>query len=458
MSEKIKELVEKQRELFASGATLDVDTRISALKGLYEAIVSREDEIYAALKSDLGKSQSESFMCEVGLVLGEISYMLKHIKRFTKRHRVHTPLTHYVSTCYEQASPLGTTLIISPWNYPFLLTVEPLVDALAAGNTAIVKPSAYSPASSDAIYSLISDVFPPEYVSCVRGGREENQDLLDQKFDLIFFTGSQAVGKVVLEKAADNLTPVVLELGGKSPCIVDSSAKLKLAARRIAWGKFLNLGQTCVAPDYVLCDESVADEFTRELEKEIRQQFGCAPIGNNTYGKIINEKHFERLSALMKTGKVVYGGSCEKRTLCIEPSVMADVSWDDPIMQEEIFGPILPILTYSSLDEEIERLATMPKPLAFYVFSEDRATIDHLMSTCSFGGGCVNDTVIHLATSSMRFGGVGESGMGSYHGKAGFETFSHMKSIVDKKTWIDVPMRYQPFKPINDAMIRLCLH
>ena len=458
MSQDIAKLVEDQRALFATGATIDIETRISALKALREVIVAHEEEVNDALYADLGKSPSESYMCEVGLVLGEISYMLGNIRRLARRRRVSTPLTHYVARCYEQPSPLGNVLIISPWNYPFLLTMEPLVDALAAGNTAVVKPSAYSPATSEVMAQLIEEVFPADYVAVVRGGREENQELLDQKFDLVFFTGSQAVGKVVLEKSAKHLTPAVLELGGKSPCIVDSTAKVKLAARRIAWGKFLNCGQTCVAPDYVLVDEAVRDEFLRELELQIRDQFGVAPIGNNTYGKIINEKHFDRLSGLMKTGTISYGGACEPRTLAIEPSVMVDVGWDDPIMQEEIFGPILPVISYTSLVDALEEIAKRPKPLAFYLFSEDRDTIELVMSEMRFGGGCVNDVVIHLATSNMRFGGVGESGMGSYHGKAGFETFSHFKSIVDRATWIEFAMRYQPYRKANDLLIRLCLH
>lgn len=458
MSNELTALVSSQRSLFRTGATLPLETREAALRALYEGILLHEGEINDALEADLGKSASESYMCEVGLVLGEISYMLKNLKRLAGRHRVRTPLTHYVSKCFEQPSPLGTVLIISPWNYPFLLTIEPLVDALAAGNTAVIKPSAYSPKTSEVMRDLVEEIFPADYVACVLGGRQENQDLLDQEFDLIFFTGSEAVGKVVLEKAAKRLTPVVLELGGKSPCIVDETANVKMAARRIAWGKFLNCGQTCVAPDYVLCDERVAGDLVRELEAEIARQFGVAPIGNADYGKIVNGKHFDRLRALMQTGEIAYGGSCEERTLTIEPSVMVNVGWDDPIMQEEIFGPILPIITYSSLDDALEQLADRPKPLAFYLFSSDRPTIDYVLSTAQFGGGCVNDTIIHLATSNMRFGGVGASGMGSYHGKAGFETFSHYKSIVDKATWIDVPMRYQPFNRINDLMIRLCLH
>lgn len=457
-ADEIGKLLEDQRALFRSGATLDVETRISALKALRDAILLHEEEINDALYADLGKSASESYMCEVGLVLGEISWMLRNVRRLARKRRAATPLTHYVARCYEQASPLGNVLIISPWNYPFLLTLEPLVDAIAAGCTAVVKPSDYSPATSKVMAQLLGDVFPADYIACVLGGREENQALLDQKFDLVFFTGSQGVGKVVLEKSADMLRPAILELGGKSPCIVDSTAKIPLAARRIAWGKFLNCGQTCVAPDYVICDEAIRDELLRELELQIQKQFGVAPIGNGAYGKIVNEKHFKRLSDLMDTGKISYGGAREPRTLCIEPSIMVDVDWDDPIMQEEVFGPILPVLTYSSLDDALEAIAARPKPLAFYLFSEDRPTIEHVMGSMQFGGGCVNETVLHLATSSMRFGGVGESGMGSYHGEAGFAAFSHYKSIVDKATWIDMPMRYQPFEKVNDLLIRTCLH
>ncbi|MBR3327633.1 MAG: aldehyde dehydrogenase [Atopobiaceae bacterium] len=454
----IAALVERQRRLFATGETLPIETRISALKALRSGILAHEDRICTALATDLGKSASESYMCEVGLVLAEIGYMLRNVRRLARRYYRHTPLTHQVARCYEQASPLGIVLIISPWNYPFLLTVEPLVDAIAAGNTAIVKPSAYAPATSTAIAQLVRELFPPEYVTCVEGGREENQALLDQPFDLIFFTGSTTVGKVVLQKAAQHVTPVVLELGGKSPCIVDATANVSLAARRIAWGKYLNCGQTCVAPDYVLCDERVADEFERELCREITRQYGASPLQNPNYGKIVNERHFERLRGLLNTGTITFGGCCDASSLRIEPSVMTNVSWDDPVMADEIFGPILPVLRYASLDEELAQVNVRPHPLALYLFSEDKLTVKHVMSTCSFGGGCINDVVLHLATSHMRFGGVGASGMGSYHGDAGFQTFSHVKSIVDRATWADPPLRYQPYRWLSDRLVRHCLH
>ena len=343
---------------------------------------------------------------------------------------------------------------MSPWSYPLLLTLDPLIDALAAGNTAVVKPSAYSPATSRVIARLLAECFPPEHVSVVTGGRQENACLLEQKFDYIFFTGSQAVGREVLLHAAQYLTPVTLELGGKSPCIVDETADLKLTARRIVFGKYLNCGQTCVAPDYLLCQESVKDALLEEIVRQITVQFGPAPLDSPSYGKIVNQKHFQRLLGLIQPEKVVCGGTWQEEALRIAPTVMDAVTWQDPVMGEEIFGPILPVLTFSHIPEVLELLKDRPKPLALYLFSRNKGHIRAVTERCSFGGGCVNDVVIHLATSAMGFGGVGESGMGAYHGRVGFETFSHRKSIVDKKTWMDLPMRYQPYLPLYEKLIR----
>lgn len=442
----IDEILESQRKYFRSGATLPVKFRIEMLKKLYNTVKKYETEIGLALTKDLGKSEFEGFMCETGLVLTEISYMIRHTRKFASEHRVHTPLAQFASRSYKKPSPYGNVLIMSPWNYPFLLTIDPLADAIAAGNTAIVKPSAYSPATSAIIAKIVGECFPPEYVAVVTGGREENAALLEKKFDFVFFTGSQNVGKEVLRHTAETLTPAVLELGGKSPCIVDSTAKLKLAAKRIVFGKYLNCGQTCVAPDYILCHRSVKDQFVKEVCEQIKKQYGEQPLDNSDYGKIINEKHFERLCGLIDQDKTVLGGVANKDTLQIAPTVMDDVTWEDAVMQEEIFGPIMPILTFESFDEVYALLADKPKPLALYIFSEDKRTIKEVTERCSYGGGCVNDTIIHLATSEMSFGGVGESGMGGYHGKDGFDAFSHTKSIVDKKTWMDLPMRYQPYK------------
>lgn len=427
------------------------------LEKLYCAIEKYETEISDALKSDLGKSETEGFMCEIGLAKTEISYLLKNLKKFASKQRVKTPLAQFASKSYRIAVPYGNVLIMSPWNYPFLLTVEPLTDAIAAGNTAVLKPSAYSPATSEIIEKIISETFPEEYVSVITGGRKENAALLEKKFDFIFFTGSTSVGKTVLRNAAENLIPAVLELGGKSPCIVDSEAKIPLAAKRIVFGKYLNCGQTCVAPDFVLCHKSVKDEFIAEVKKQISAQFGENPLENENYGKIVNEKHFDRVLGLIDPEKLAFGGCSNREKLKIEPTVLADVSWNDAVMQEEIFGPIMPIITFEHRDEIYPVLKNRPKPLAFYIFTEDKVFADELIRKLPFGGGCVNDVIIHLATSEMPFGGVGESGMGSYHGKEGFKAFSHTKSIVDKKTWLDLPMRYQPYSEKTKKLLNIFL-
>lgn len=455
--QEIKNLVTLQRKYFHTGATLPVGARIKALVKLQSCIRQYEQQINTALKADLGKSNMESYMCETGIVLEEISYMLKHIRKFTREQRVLTPLAQFHSRSYKKPSPRGVVLIMSPWNYPFQLTLAPLVDAIAAGNTAIVKPSAYSPHTSDLIRKLISLCFEEKYVAVVTGGRAENTCLLKEHFDYIFFTGSQSVGKEVMRHAADHLTPVTLELGGKSPCIVDESANLKIAARRIVFGKFLNCGQTCVAPDYIYCQRNIKDRLIKEIQKQIRRQFGKQPLHNPDYGKIINAKHFDRICGLIDRNKVVCGGNSDHHSLRIEPTVMDNVTFADAVMQEEIFGPVLPVLTFDYLDEAIRNINSKPHPLALYIFTGKKTAARQVISRCGFGGGCINDTIIHLATSEMGFGGFGESGMGSYHGKAGFETFSHYKSIVDKKTWLDLPMRYQPYKKINDKLIHYFL-
>ena len=449
------QLLACQRKFFRSGATLPVAFRIEMLKKLYDAVKRYEKEIGEALARDLGKSDFEGFMCETGLVLSELHYMIRHTRKFARERRVHTPLAQFASGSFRKPSPYGNTLIMSPWNYPFLLTLDPLADAIAAGNTAIVKPSAYSPATSALIRKIIEECFPPEYVAVVTGGREENRALLEQKFDFVFFTGSQSVGKEVLRHTAETLTPAVLELGGKSPCIVDSTAKIQLAAKRIVFGKLINCGQTCVAPDYILCQRSVKNQLVQELCRQIKLQYGEAPLSNPDYGRIINEKHFDRICGLIDREKTVLGGKTNRETLQIEPTVMDNVSWHDPVMQQEIFGPILPVLTFDTFEELYSLLTVRPKPLALYLFSEDKRRMKEISQRCSYGGGCMNDTLIHLATSEMGFGGVGESGMGAYHGRDGFNAFSHTKSIVEKKTWIDLPIRYQPY---NKGVYAKLLH
>lgn len=456
--EVIHHMLEKQREFFRSGVTLPPIYRIEHLRRLRETICANEGKITEALKSDLGKSGFESYMCEVGLVLEEIRYMLKYACGLSKPRSVSTPLHQFAAKSYIQPEPYGNVLIMSPWNYPFLLTMGPLVDALAAGNTVVIKPSAYSPATSRVIQELIEACFDPAYVAVVTGGRAENQALLEEKFHYIFFTGSQSVGKVVMEKAAQHLTPVTLELGGKSPCIVDETADLKLAARRIVFGKFLNCGQTCVAPDYVWVHESVKEPLIRLIFEQIRVQYGEHPLENPNYGKIISARHFERLLSLIDPKKVVMGGTWDAQRQKIAPTVLDSVTWEDAVMGQEIFGPVLPIMTFTGLEDVISLLQGKDTPLALYFFSRHRPSIESVTQRIPYGGGCINDTIIHLATTAMGFGGVGESGMGSYHGKTGFDTFSHMKSIVDKKTWIDLPMRYQPYKKTYEKLLRWSLH
>lgn len=457
-AEKIKKLLEAQRTYFHSGATFDVGFRVKMLKKLQDVVRKYEPEITKALHEDLGKSDFEAYMCEVGMALEEIRYMLRHVRRFAKEKKVRTPLAQFASKSYVKPVPYGNTLIMSPWNYPFLLTVGPLVDAVAAGNTAIVKPSAYSPATGAVIERLVAEVFAPEQVAVVTGGRAENACLLEQKFDMIFFTGSQGVGKEVLRRAAEHLTPAVLELGGKSPCIVDETAKIPLAAKRIVFGKFLNCGQTCVAPDYILCQASVKEALVREIQKQITLQFGNDPLQNPDYGRIVNRKHFERICGLIDPEKVLCGGVTDAEKLRISPTVMGDITWEDAVMGEEIFGPVLPVLTFERFEELVPLLADKPKPLALYLFSHNKEHIREITERCAFGGGCINDVIIHLATTEMGFGGVGESGMGAYHGKTGFDAFSHRKSIVNKKNWIDLPMRYQPYdRKRNGKLLRMFL-
>lgn len=455
--QEIATILAKQHAFFASGRTIPVSFRQEQLHKLKRSMLAHEKDLNEALQKDLGKSRMESYMCEVGLTLSELTWMQKHLGSLSAKKRVPTPLAQFAARSFRSPSPYGTVLIMSPWNYPVLLTLEPLIDAIAAGNTAIVKPSAYAPYTCEVMKQIIEECYPQSYVAVVTGGRAENQTLLQQRFDMIFFTGGKTVGREVLRHAAEYLTPVTLELGGKSPCIVDSSAKIRLAARRIVFGKYLNCGQTCVAPDYVLCDKTIRDELVLAIQAEIRRQFGAAPLENPNYGKIVNRKHFERLLGLIDERKLVCGGQNNPDTLRIAPTVLTDVTWEDAIMGEEIFGPILPVLTFDTLEEAIQMVEARPHPLALYFFSENKTAQSQVLNCCRFGGGCINDTIIHLATSAMPFGGVGESGMGGYHGKAGFETFSHYRSIVDKKTWMDLPIRYQHYTALKEKMLHMFL-
>ena len=448
----IEKLLTKQKEYFYSEATKSVPHRIDALTKLYDAIKSHEGEITEALKADLNKSPTESYMTEIGMALEELRYLIKHTGKWARAERVSTPLAQFSADSFVYPEPYGVALIMSPWNYPFQLCIEPLAGALCAGNCAIVKPSAYAPATSRLIAGLLGDIFPSEYVAVVEGGRAENAALLEQKFDYIFFTGSVNIGKLVMEKAAAHLTPVSLELGGKSPVIVDSSAKLPLAAKRIAFGKYINAGQTCVAPDYLLLPKALRPAFVEEFKKAVASFY---PNGDySAMSHIINDKHFERVTGLLSGERIEMGGKSDPAQRFIEPTLLTGVSPDSPIMQEEIFGPVLPVLDCDSIDEAISFVRARPKPLALYLFTEDKSVEDKVLSSLSFGGGCVNDTIIHLATSNMGFGGVGESGMGLYHGKKSFETFTHYKSIVRKHTYLDLSMRYLPYTDKALSMIK----
>ncbi len=450
-------LVDKQRKYFSSGATLQESFRRTQLQKLYDAVKSHQAEICDALFKDLGKSAHEAYLSEIGTTLSEISHMKKHLHSYMKRKYKPTPLAQFAATSYVSPAPLGNVLIISPWNYPFFLNLSPLANAIAAGNTAILKPSAYAPATGEVLQKLISASFSEDYIAVITGGREENKALLTHKFDLLFFTGGKTVAKEVMRTASEHLSPMILELGGKSPCIVDATAKLKLAAKRIVFGKFLNCGQTCIAPDYILAEESIKEELIQCLITEIKAQFGEDVLNNPNYGKIINQKHFVRLSSLIQSDTLVYGGKCDPQTLRIEPTILNNVTWEDPVMADEVFGPILSVIGVKDLDEAISMVKAHPHPLALYIFSESKVNQQKVLAHCQFGGGCINDTIIHIATTHMPFGGVGESGMGCYHGEKGFETFSHYRSIVDKKTFYDLPIRYQPYSKFKEKLISFFL-
>ena len=438
------EILQLQREYFLTGETKSVKFRKKQLELLKQTILANEKKIYEALKEDLGKSEIESYMCEVALVVNEIKYILKHLKSFVKKKKVPTSIVNFPASSYEMPCPKGNVLIMSPWNYPFMLTIEPLVDALAAGNTAIVKPSAYSKATSKLIYEMLSSTFEQKYVAVVTGGREVNQDLLTLKFDHIFFTGSKTVGHEVLKNAERNLTTVTLELGGKSPCIVDKTAPIALAAKRIVFGKFINCGQTCIAPDYILVHESVKEMFLRSLILEIKLQYGKNPLTDPLYGKIISEKHFDKVVGLLENQKVLYGGKYNRESLKIEPTVVVDPDLNSNIMTNEIFGPIIPVISYKTNSEALEIIRRNDTPLAQYIFTKDKNVKNFFETNVLFGGGCINDTIMHISTPLLAFGGVGQSGMGAYHGKRGFDTFSHYKSIINKSTKLDLPLRYRP--------------
>ncbi|MFA7075743.1 MAG: aldehyde dehydrogenase [Candidatus Izemoplasmatales bacterium] len=450
----ISNLVKTQRIYFSQGKTKDYQKRKESLRKLYDAIIVHENEIKDALYKDLNKNPGEAFLTEIGVTLKEITYLSKHLKKLMKDKRVKTEITNFPAKSFISPAPYGVTLIMSPWNYPIFLTLAPLAGAIAAGNTVIIKPSNYSPNTTDIIEKIVKYAFSEEYIAVVKGGREENQDLLNQKFDYIFFTGSSTVGKIVMEKAASNLTPISLELGGKSPTIVTEDAKIGLAAKRIVFGKLINVGQTCVAPDYVLVDKKVEIQFIEEIKKNIIEFYGDKPLENPNYGKIINSKHYQRLLGLMKNQEIACGGVGNDELGKISPTVLVNVDPNSAVMQEEIFGPILPIISYEDLGEAIEFVNSRPHPLALYLFTTSKTTMNNVLRNCQFGGGCINDTIMQVASDYLPFGGVGDSGMGSYHGSASFKTFSHYRSVINKSNKLDIPLRYYPITANKENFIK----
>ncbi|HVJ50653.1 aldehyde dehydrogenase [Desulfitobacterium sp.] len=444
-----EEILIKKRAFFATGVTKDVNFRVEQLKKLKQVIKCFEPALMQALQYDLNKSELDAYSTEIGIVYEEINYIVKHLNSWMKKKRVKTPLTHIGSQSYVYPEPYGVALIISPWNYPFQLTIAPLLGAIAAGNCAIIKPSELSPHVSQVLTEMLNTYFSSDYLAVIEGGVETSTELLNLKFDKIFFTGSVAVGKIVMQSAAKYLTPVTLELGGKSPCIVHKDAKLDLAAKRIVWGKFLNAGQTCIAPDYLLVHKEVKEELIERMKCYIQSFYGQnsqAMAQNKDLTVIVNDKHFQRLIAYLDKSHILVGGGYDEKRLWIEPTIIDQVEWQHPVLQDEIFGPILPVVEYEELAEVIKIVNEHEKPLALYFFSENKDLQNQILQGISFGGGCINDTVIHIVTPYLPFGGVGNSGIGAYHGRNSFEAFSHQKSVLHQTTRFDLPVRYPSFK------------
>lgn len=453
----MKEILENQRQFYNTGKTRSFAFRMKALTRLEQAVSGYETQIKQALKKDLNKSPVESYMTEIGMILEEISYLKHHLKKWMEPKKIRAPLAQFPSKCFQITEPYGIVLITAPWNFPFLLSLQPLAGAIAAGNCCVIKPSEYAPESARVLRKILRAVFPPKYVCVIPGGKETSQKLLDETFDYIFFTGSVPVGRIVMQKAAAHLTPVTLELGGKSPCVVEKSANIKMAAKRIVFGKLLNAGQVCVAPDYILVDKTVEKELIMYLKYWIRVMYGENPVTHPDYPSIVSRRHYKRLMEMINQGEIVFGGYGDEKTRKIAPTILRNPDLKAPLMEEEIFGPLLPVLSYETLEDAKAFIAKRPKPLALYLFTRDRQSERNIMDGLSYGGGCVNDTIMQLASSSMGFGGVGESGMGSYHGKDSFETFSHRKSILKKSDRIDLPVRYMPYDAVKEKMIRLFL-
>ncbi|GAB1858506.1 aldehyde dehydrogenase [Flavobacteriaceae bacterium MHTCC 0001] len=443
----IPEIVTSQKACFTSQKTKNISYRVSLLKALKREILKNEQAIYNALNNDFKKSAFETYLSELGLVLSELNLAIKKLKSWSKLKRVRASLLTFPSRDYIYRAPYGTVLIISPWNYPFLLALEPLIMAIAAGNTVVLKPSELTENTSTVMSQIISNVFPSEVCISVEGGVETATELLAQKWDYIFFTGSATVGKIIAKAAAKHLTPMTLELGGKSPCIIDdSNSDIKLIARRIVWGKLLNGGQTCIAPDYVLVKSSIKSKLIDALKAEITQRYTTNPKNSEDFPRIINSRHLKRLKHLLEGENVVFGGDVDETSNYLCPTLISNPKLNSPLMTEEIFGPILPIISYDT-EEDISKIVLgLERPLACYVFSKNQQFVEHIIHNYSFGGGVINDTLVHFGNAKLPFGGIGLSGMGNYHGKYGFDTFSHQKSILKRGTWMDIPLRYAPYK------------
>lgn len=454
---RIKETVKKQRAYFNSGKTKDVLLRKDSLKKLREAILKYEAEINQSLKKDLNKSVFESYATEIGMVLHELHLSIKNIKKWAKPKKVSGTLTQFPSKSYIYPEPYGVVLIIAPWNYPFQLTLMPLIGAITAGNCVIMKTSSAAPHTHNIVKKIIEDVFSDEYIAVFEGGSANNQAIMEERYDFIFFTGGTDTAKIVMEKAAKNLTPLILELGGKSPCIVHQDAKIKQAAKRIAWGKFLNAGQTCISPDYLLVQKGVKSALLEAMQHEIELFYGQNPKESQDYCRIINLAQYTRLIKLLDTGTIFSGGQYDDNSLYISPTILDNIKMDDTIMREEIFGPILPVIEYETIEEALLLIRHLEKPLSLYLFTTNKKIEAKILKDISFGGGCINDTVVHIINPALPFGGVGFSGLGKYHGKTSFDSFSHKKSLLKKSNWIDLPFRYPPYKKFYLKLLKKIL-
>ena len=453
----IKKIINKQKNYFSSNSTKDVDLRINTLKKLKSVIQENEEELYKAIYADFKKSEFETYIAEIALIYNELNDAIKNLKKWSKQKRVKTNFVNFPAKSYIIPEPLGTVLVISAWNYPYLISLIPAISAIAAGNTVVIKPSEITINCSKIISKLINTNFPENYFKVIEGGIDTTTELLKEKWDKIFFTGSSTVGKIIYKAAAENLTPVTLELGGKSPTLILKDCDIKLTAKRIVWAKFLNAGQTCIAPDYLLVEKKIEQQLLAALKSEIEIAYPVSNTINENYVQIINDSHFERLSNLIPKDKIYFGGEQNSSERIIRPTILQNISFEDPIMKDEIFGPLLPIISFENLDEVIIKVKEREKPLALYIYSKSKKIIQKILHDISFGGGAINESLVHLSNPNLPFGGVGASGMGNYHSKAGFDTFTHYKSILHKSFLFEPNLKYTPFTKLKRQIIKFIL-